>query len=391
MSLGVALSMAAAVDRDTSPRPFLDLQIYQAATAALSDGNLYDTHLDGSSLTFTYPPFGALVLRVATAPDLPLAAFVWTLSSCALLYLVFRSSLSETARRLAPPAALIALIVSLQTGPVRGTLGFGQVNILLMAAICLPFLSAKPRVRDAGFAAMSAFAAGIKLTPLVFVAWSALVRPRRAGIWAIGGFLLTVLVGFLALPRESVEYWTTLLWDSSRVGSTAYVGNQSTLGVLSRALDDEPPPALWVAVVVALAVPGLLVSAALQARGLPGDRPIGLGLVGMTMLIASPISWTHHWVWACYLAVALIASLRPVSMTLGAAWLALLVGSPFDRVGDDYGRAWSVGERLAGNSYWILAVVTICVLFAVHRRDVLAYARELMVLAVDHRRIDSRE
>ena len=80
------------------------------------------------------------------------------------------------------------------------------------------------------------------------------------------------------------------------------------------------------------------------------------------MLLASPISWSHHWVWALPIALGL----WPRSRWACAAWTAVFVARPI--VWPPYGRdreyAWSPVEHLVGNAY-LLATLALSVWGAV--------------------------
>ena len=72
------------------------------------------------------------------------------------------------------------------------------------------------------------------------------------------------------------------------------------------------------------------------------------------MLLASPISWSHHWVWA--VPVALVLWER--SRWAGVVWTAVFVARPV--VWPAYGQGreyeWSPLEHLVGNAYLLAAV-----------------------------------
>ena len=72
------------------------------------------------------------------------------------------------------------------------------------------------------------------------------------------------------------------------------------------------------------------------------------------MLFASPISWSHHWVWA--VPVALVLWER--SRWAGVAWTAVFVARPV--VWPPYGQSreygWSPLEHLVGNAYLLAAI-----------------------------------
>ena len=97
--------------------------------------------------------------------------------------------------------------------------------------------------------------------------------------------------------HDSVEYWTSVIFQASRAGSPGYAANQSIQGVLARAGLDPHSPAgavTWLvlaAVVVAVACRGMSRAFAASADAW------ALSLNAFACLLISPISWSHHWVW----------------------------------------------------------------------------------------------
>jgi alpha-1,2-mannosyltransferase len=81
---------------------------------------------------------------------------------------------------------------------------------------------------------------------------------------------------------------------------------------------------------------------------------LGISLASLAMLLASPISWSHHWVWV--VPVALV--LEPRSRWLAAAWAAVFVARPI--VWPPYSRnrefAWGPFDHLVGNAYLLAAL-----------------------------------
>jgi alpha-1,2-mannosyltransferase len=73
------------------------------------------------------------------------------------------------------------------------------------------------------------------------------------------------------------------------------------------------------------------------------------------MLLASPVSWSHHWVWAVPVALVLWEGSRWAA----AAWVAVFVARPV--VWPPYGQGreygWSLPEHLVGNVYLLAALV----------------------------------
>jgi alpha-1,2-mannosyltransferase len=93
-------------------------------------------------------------------------------------------------------------------------------------------------------------------------------------------------------PTASAVFWTSTVFDTSRVGDVASVVNQSLRGALLRA--GVPSSLVWIALAAAVAWMGLG-----RARGAhrSGDELAAIALVGLTGLAMSPVSWIHHAVW----------------------------------------------------------------------------------------------
>ncbi len=307
----------------------------------------YDARDPATDLPFTYPPFAAVAMVPLGVLPPWLAAGLWTGASVAALaatVLVVRRAL----RRPAPGwlvAALAAGAVVME--PIWQNLTFGQVNLLLMLAVSFDLIRADRRWSGV----LVGVAAGVKLTPLVFVVLLLMVRRRAAAARAALAFAGTLAVGWVALPSASAEYWTDRLVDADRVGPPALAHNQSLYGVLTRLLDGPPPVWIWLVVAVPLSLAVLLVGAAWWRRG---ERVLGTCLGAVAMLVASPVSWTHHWVWSVPVALALWERSRWAS----AGWAAVFVARPV--IWPPYGQgrelAWSPPEHLLGSGYLLAAI-----------------------------------
>ena len=328
---------------------FKDLVVYQYGGRAVLEGLAVYRHDDPvTGLQFTYPPFAAVVM-VPLAP-LPawLAAALWTGASVGALagvVVVVRRAMGRPA-----PGWLVMLLTggALALEPVWQNITFGQVNLILMLAVLLDLV--RPERRWSGV--FVGIAAGVKLTPLVFVVLLVLVGRRKAAGRAALAFAGTVVVGFVAMPGSAATYWADGLVDAGRVGPPALAHNQSAYGALTRLLDGQPPTLLWLAVAGPLALAVLVVGASWWRRG---DRVLGACLGALAMLIASPISWSHHWVWAMPVALAVWEHSRLAAV----AWTAVFVARPI--VWPPYGQgreyAWSPPEHLVGNAYLLAALV----------------------------------
>ena len=266
------------------------------------------------------------------------------------------------------PGWLVALVsvLAIALEPVWQNLSFGQVNTLLMLAVLVDLVG--PERRWSGV--LVGIAAGVKLTPLVFVVLLVMVGRRTSAGRAVGAFAATVAVGFVAMPGASASYWSDGLFDASRVGPPALAHNQSAYGALSRLLDGAPPTLLWLAVALPLGL-GVLLLAANTWRA--GDRVLGTCLGAVAMLVVSPVSWSHHWVWAVPVALALWERSRWVSL----AWVAVFVARPivWPGYGDHREYAWGPADHLVGNGY-LLAALALCLWVAVDGRSRFTASRD---------------
>ena len=328
---------------------FTDLHVYRFAGQALLDGEPLG-HDPLTGLPFTYPPFAALAMvPYAMVPGWAAAALC-SGASVAALAVVVRLVLTGLGQP-APGWAVAGLTIgAVALEPVWQNLSFGQVNLLLMALVLADML--RPERRWSGV--LLGVAVGIKLTPVVFVVLLVLIGRRAMAGRALASFALTVAVGVLVAPGASAGYWGERLVDASRVGPPALAHNQSAYGALTRLLDHEPPPSLWLAVAGVLSTAALVVGARWWRRG---DPLLGTSLAALAMLVASPIAWSHHWVWA----VPVVLALWPHSRAIAMGVAAVFVARPFVWLPYGEGRelGWSPLEHVAGNAYlWCaLAVV----------------------------------
>jgi alpha-1,2-mannosyltransferase len=327
---------------------FKDLLVYEFGGQAALDGRpLYESREPANGLGFTYPPFAAVAMAPLALIPTQVAAALWTGASMGAL----AASLAISRRALGrpAPASLTAALAlgALALQPVWQTFAFGQINLLVMLAILVELL--RPERRFGGV--LIGVAAGVKLTPLAFVVLLALVGRRREAGRAALVFAATVVVGFAAAPGSSAAYWTDGLLDASRVGPPALAHNQSVYGALTRLLDGTPSTALWLAVAAPVAVAALLAAAAWWRRG---DRLLGVGLGAVAMLIASPVSWAHHWVWAAPIALLLWERSRWAAI----AWAAVFTARPmtWPSWGDGREYAWSPLDHVVGNAYLLAAL-----------------------------------
>lgn len=299
--------------------PMWDVSVYwQGGQQAARGGAVY-----APAGHFTYPPFAAALFAIgADAPVSALKAVLTAGSICALAVLCWQSLGAAGVRR-RPETMLAVTALALLTVPVGYTLHLGEVNLILAALVGADVLAR----RDGGWwqGIATGLAAGIKLTPLIFVAYLLVTRRIRAAATAAAAFAATVTAGAVLLPSQSWLFWLHgLFLDQDRIGNPANPANQSLSGAVARLtgnLDAVYP--WWAAAALITGLAGLTVAVGAHRRG---HRLAGVACCGITGVLVSPFSWTHHWIWAIPLLISLTAAAwhRSPGYALAAAAAAVV-------------------------------------------------------------------
>ncbi len=336
---------------------FLDLEVYRYGGLAWLRGiPLYVDFpgpLDGPRFPFTYPPIAAVLFSGLNALPLwavnalvMMAGFTALTAVCVIVVGRLRPSLMWT---LGPAVAIAGLALE----PVMSTLAFGQINLVLMAMIvidCLVVLDRRLR------GVLIGVAAAIKLTPAMFVLYFLVKRDWRAALTSVATFAGLAVAGFLLAPKDSVEYWFNALLDPKRIGGLALATNQSFRGILHRL---SPDPAtetlLW------LSLSAVAVAVAVYVAWRTRDEFVALFAIAAAGLLASPVSWSHHWVW-CVPAL-LVLGLRTRRWWLAGGVAAVFVTRPFMYMPqyEDREKTWTVLHHIPGDVYVWLAIAMLAV------------------------------
>ena len=346
----------------------IDLDVYRIGSQVwLRHGDLYGVlpaTSSGARLPFSYPPIAAVLLAPLALMPFAVAGAVLTLASVAVTALVLRMFLRSA---VAPEAGTWRMIgwllpLALFLEPVRNTLDYGQVNILLMALVSADCLL--PDVRWPR-GVLVGLAAAVKLTPAAFVLFFLCRGDRRSALTAVVSFAAVSAAGFLLAWHDSVRYWTSVLFQTGRPGSPAYAANQSIEAVLARAGVDTHTltgMAAWLAlsaVVLVLAWHGM-------RRAFAGSADArALTLNAFAALLISPVSWSHHWVWAVpALLVLAVGSLRErhrARLAAAVAGLVVFAAAPqwWFPSGENREIHWAPWEQVVGSSYVIFAVAVL--------------------------------
>ncbi|MGI3784239.1 MAG: glycosyltransferase 87 family protein [Janthinobacterium lividum] len=295
----------------------IDLQVYVYAVKDMLVGkDIFLTSTPGWHLFFIYPPVAAVLMTPLAFGPYLFWQLAWTVAGVGATQSVLRRCGVPRGWKL----ALVGSVALVAVEPIRTTLGYGQVNTFLMALVVadlLPRWPGAPQHRRPLQGALTGLAASVKLTPLLFGVFLFLAGRRRAAITAAIAFLVFTGVGYVFLPRNTVEFFGGLSGGDTRTASPLYVGNQSLLGVFYRLVDTSRSTVLvGLAVAGVVALLGALVAVHWWRAG---QRVFAIALVGLCTNLASPLSWTHHYVWILPMGVAVLTAVLP-------RWVRVLAG-----------------------------------------------------------------
>ncbi|MTD54987.1 glycosyltransferase 87 family protein [Amycolatopsis pithecellobii] len=360
----------------------VDSAVYRAGALTLLHG---DPLYDGSTLApepwwallpFTYAPSASLLFVPLAILPTQIAWGVLAAISVLALALVIRVTIGSLPTPLAGPrwwssparATLVFSVVLLCLEPVWRTIFLGQINLILMALVVVDVLVVTARGGRGG-GIMVGVAAAVKLTPLIFVVHLFLTGKRADAVRALVTFLGLQLLMLVLIPGDTIRYWTKTISDTGRIGPVHWAGNQSLNGLMNRVTDLAP----WaskaaIGISVLLAIPAFWLLMRFHRRG---QALAALLVSAFFGLLASPISWSHHWVWAAPLIVLLISRLpRTTPATAWRRWLGtaavivvfvscVLLVLPNGR---NIELHWKFWESVLGNAYILMPLVLAAVL-----------------------------
>lgn len=294
----------------------LDFFIYRLGGQVLGDGRVLYTERQ-AGLFFTNTPFAALCFKPLSWVPLIPARTLWELVSVLALALAGREMLILNRIPVTGPRLAAVVAGGLMLEPVWHTLFLGQINLILLALVLFDLR----RIGSGhGGGIGVGVAAAIKLTPGVFIVLLLLAGRVRAAATAAATFCACALLGHLADPQASWFYWREVFYDTTRVG-VPYISNQSPFGALVRLLGGREHVGSWYLLIPVLLLGlGLVVAVRYTRRG---DWASAVAVGGLTSLVVSPVSWSHHWVWALPAVAVLISNGRRWAAGGAAAVLVL--------------------------------------------------------------------
>jgi alpha-1,2-mannosyltransferase len=290
-ALAVLGASAAVVLYQHNPGWMFDARIYRDVGAALLQG--HDVY-HSVNVGFLYPPFATILFTPLAFLSVKAMGFILTAITIVALEVAVwlslgRPPIARDTRWLLLVMAICAVAAWLD--PLRSTLLLGQVNAVLLLLV-LGDLSLPDTNRWKGLGV--GLAAGIKLTPALFIVYLVLTRRLRAAGVALATLAATIGIGFLVMPATAVSYWDGAFLDSSRIGYVQDLNSQSLRSILVRWAHTSNVEALWIVLAVVVAAAGLGLAVWASRRG---QELLAVSVCGLVTLMVSPITWPHHWVW----------------------------------------------------------------------------------------------
>ncbi|GAA3624161.1 glycosyltransferase 87 family protein [Microlunatus ginsengisoli] len=317
----------------------IDLQVYVYAVKDMLAGkDIFATTTPFWNLYFIYPPIAAVLMTPLAFGPYTMWQVLWTAGLVWAQQSVLRRCRAPRGWKL----GLIGIAVLVAMEPIRTTLGYGQVNTILMAFVVADMLPDRAtRWKRFPQGVLTGLAASIKLTPALFVVFDFLIGKKKTALWAIAGFVGFTAIGAIFLPHQTLSFWTGLAGGDTRTAGPIYAGNQSLLGVFFRLAGGGGTKLTLIGLGFAgiVALIGAIVASTWWRSG---QKVFAVAIVGMCTCLASPLSWTHHYVWVLPLAMAVMVDRLPRWVRIWAgAWVlwicaclplaALPYGGSFER------------------------------------------------------------
>ncbi|PRY14075.1 glycosyltransferase 87 family protein [Kineococcus rhizosphaerae] len=361
----------------------VDLEVYREAGRSLLLGRpvyQFETEVP-QLLPFTYPTFSAVLSIPLALLPWTVAGWVWTAFQLLLLWVIVGlafAPLLARAGRFAGLAQGLVAAACVWISPVGENIRFGQVNVILVTLCLLDLLKGADGLRVGRFTlrwprgALVGIAVAIKLTPGVFLVHFAITRQwrelRNAVLAAVGVTVAT----FLVAPEGSLEFWTSALLNSDRLGPNAGSSNQSLRGfVLRLYLSDGATTAVWGVLALVAAVAGYALARRMHRQGsLVGE----VAACGMVAVLVSPVSWLHHYLWGVVVLGAVVGDARVRARAVAGIVGLLLLWIAWPWWGANLLASRSVPTVLArvvqnGDLWWACASVVVMWRLVVRHAD----------------------
>jgi alpha-1,2-mannosyltransferase len=356
----------------------VDFHIYRyASVRALHGSDIYagdiaGPGISGHGLPYTYTPFALIALLPTTLASWSTAYHVWGLAAAAAVAwaenaVVIRVvPLGSGSRRAAILACALALTAA--STMMVNEISLGQVNSLLMLA-CLADLFRPRHGRLARLippGTLVGVATAIKLTPGLFICYFVITRQWRLARNSALAAAACMIAAAAVYPAMTEQFLTSVMWHLPHLvaygHSFSAPGNNSVQGILA-AIGPWTSP-LRAPSSVAVAALGLWAARACHQLGHELEAWL---ITGITAQLASPVSWTHHWIWLApaVLLAALRARTRVQRAGAAAAVVLLIIGTSAGQYLLVHGPAWTWPYAVLQRECLVSAGVWCCVAFLI--------------------------
>ncbi len=352
--------------REFTPSSYVDLRVYRGGVDAwLHATGAYEGPVVPEGLLFTYPPAAVAAFVPLVHTSFERAAALLVAVDVLMVYVVCIALVRALGLRITGYGwaldALVLVAPALWLEPIRNTVDYGQINVILLALVVVDLLLLPDKWRGG----LTGIAAGIKVIPAVFVLYAVVTGQWRVLGRLLVGFLGMALLGAGLMPLDSARFWSDRILDSGRVGDLWYTSNQSLRGAFVRILgNDNIALVTWVILALVVVVAG---SVAVHRAYVAGAQVTAVATTGLVGLLVTPIAWSHHWVWVLPLVLALWVEIRTwaariaAGLVLAACWIAPQWYLPRDHNAE---LSWSATQNAVGSAYVWFGVVIVGVVSA---------------------------
>jgi hypothetical protein len=370
---GVPMRMYAVLDAP-GPQGLYSLYPHSSEWAELSAQHLPRALVPWA---YIYPPHCAVLLLPLTLLPYSVALGLWRILNLAAYLLCLGLLLYLTRERLSPRAARWLTLLSLATPMLFRVLQLAQISPLLLLSVVggLYFLHTRRPVA-AGVAL--AFGTVLKLSPILFVLWLLARREYRAFAASLIAMTLLSLLTLAVTGAAPFERFFRHVLPILSQGTT-FDYNISIVAIAGWIFDlgsprrpEFLPPDLRLTL-VKLIFYGLVLGVSGWAlwRTQRAEAPARLSgeyaLINMTLLLISPITWSHHVLHALlpiFLVTVQEISRRRYALLAGAALCYLLIlqvpDLPSSLLADWFGAQTGTAAAFIGLvSLWLLACASL--------------------------------
>lgn len=316
--------------------PSDDLNVYRRAADFIFSGvSPYSSAftVDAfANLPWVYTPFAALLMSPLhwipeAAVSIIWLLIVWVLPMIALTALAYRKFFDRQTfsrgERLA--AFTIFLMLGFAAGPVVEIFIHGQIGLVLAAMVLWDLAAPDSWLRIQRFklprGVLAGIAGAIKIVPLIAIPYWLVTKQWRAAVTALGTVIVAWGAAFAVLPSASIDYFLNAKFLSTNsLENVTFSDNQSLAALVMRVTGEHPLPTMvWASLGVAAVLFGLGFARATHRNG---DLLSAGIIVGLTSVLASPVSWIHHATWIVAIPGAILAgaAIRSSGRLTSHAW-----------------------------------------------------------------------